>query len=66
MSTERPARLRWFKSSHSSGEGGECVEIAADVDTVRVRDSKDRGGPQLTFTPDAWAEFVADLGRNPA
>lgn len=21
-------RLRWFKSSHSSGEGGQCLEVA--------------------------------------
>ncbi|MFF2328740.1 MULTISPECIES: DUF397 domain-containing protein [unclassified Streptomyces] len=27
MSTERP---RWFKSSHSDGEGGACTEVAHD------------------------------------
>ncbi|MET9509355.1 DUF397 domain-containing protein [Streptomyces flavidovirens] len=32
MSVEEPARsvpeLAWFKSSYSSGEGGQCVEVA--------------------------------------
>ncbi|MCM2422137.1 DUF397 domain-containing protein [Streptomyces sp. RKAG293] len=63
MSTEQPPRLQWFKSSYSSGEGGECVEVASDRAAIHVRDSKERGGPQLTFTRDAWATFVADVGR---
>jgi hypothetical protein len=25
---------------------------------VAVRDSKDRGGPALVFTPRAWQEFI--------
>lgn len=65
MNAEQPARLDWFKSSYSSGEGGACVEVAADGTAVRVRDSKERStGPQLAFTRGAWAWFVADLGRN--
>ncbi|MFI5792649.1 DUF397 domain-containing protein [Streptomyces sp. NPDC051677] len=65
MNTEQPIRLSWFKSSYSGDEGGECVEVAADGTTVRVRDSKARsGGPQLAFTRGAWAGFVADLGRD--
>lgn len=66
MNPAEPARLVWFKSSYSSGNaGGECVEVAVDGTTVRVRDSKERGdGPQLAFTHDAWAGFVADLGRD--
>ncbi|WP_338058218.1 DUF397 domain-containing protein [Streptomyces avicenniae] len=28
---------------------------------VPVRDSKDRGGPMLAFTPDLWAGFVSAL-----
>ncbi|MFE7956332.1 DUF397 domain-containing protein [Streptomyces sp. NPDC057413] len=64
MNAEQPARLDWFKSSYSSGEGGACVEVAADATAVRVRDSKERGGPQLAFTRGAWAGFVADLGRD--
>ena len=40
MNAEQPTRLDWFKSSYSSGEGGACVEVAADRAAVRVRDSK--------------------------
>lgn len=64
MSTEQPAQLHWFKSTYSSDEGGECVEVAADGTAVRVRDSKERGGPQLAFARSAWAGFVVDLGRD--
>ncbi|MEN3583670.1 DUF397 domain-containing protein [Streptomyces sp. ZYX-F-203] len=65
MITKQPMRLIWFKSTYSSGEGGECVEIAADRAAVRVRDTKEQGtGPQLAFTHAAWAGFVADLGRD--
>jgi hypothetical protein len=28
MSVEDSSELTWFKSSYSSGEGGECVEVA--------------------------------------
>lgn len=67
MNTERPARLDWFKSSYSSGEGGACVEIAADAAAIHVRDSKNRGGgPRLAFARSAWSGFVAGLGRDRA
>jgi hypothetical protein len=51
--------LAWFKSSYSSSsEGDSCVEIAATLTTIHVRDSKTLGGPQLALTPDAWVDFV--------
>lgn len=54
--------LAWFKSSHSGSEGDNCVEVAACSPDVRVRDSKDKAGPQLAFTREAWADFVAFAG----
>ncbi|WP_326798293.1 DUF397 domain-containing protein [Streptomyces sp. NBC_01808] len=57
--------LSWRKSSHSSGGDGDCVEVAACPSAVHVRDSKDKTGPQLTFSPDAWADFVAFALRHP-
>ncbi|WP_371501454.1 DUF397 domain-containing protein [Kitasatospora sp. NBC_00374] len=48
----------WFKSSYSGDEGGNCVEVAFSDNAVRVRDSKNRQGPQLAVTPEAWAAFV--------
>ncbi|MBY8879552.1 DUF397 domain-containing protein [Actinacidiphila acidipaludis] len=53
------SELSWFKSSYSSGSQGDCVEVAACPGTVHVRDSKDKEGPQLAFSPTAWAHFVA-------
>lgn len=64
MNTEQAARLGWFKSSYSSGEGGACVEVAADATAIHVRDSKKRGGPRLAFALSAWSGFVADLGQD--
>ncbi len=49
----------WFKSSYSGQNGGNCVEVAVEPSTVRVRDSKDKQGPSLSFTPQAWAAFAA-------
>ena len=51
--------LRWFKSSYSGSEGGNCVEVATEPALVHVRDSKKPSGPRLTVAPDAWAAFVA-------
>ncbi|MFF2354794.1 DUF397 domain-containing protein [Kitasatospora sp. NPDC058115] len=48
----------WHKSSHSSNEGGECIEVAETTSAVLVRDSKDKSGPHLTFTPEAWQSFL--------
>ncbi|MGV9322545.1 DUF397 domain-containing protein [Streptomyces sp. NPDC003660] len=28
MNVEKPSDLTWFKSSYSSGDGGECLEVA--------------------------------------
>lgn len=50
--------LAWHKSSYSGAEGGDCVEVAACIDAVHVRDSKDTGRPGLTVEPGAWAAFV--------
>lgn len=52
----------WRKSSRSSGNGGQCVEVADNIPgSVAVRDSKNPSGPVLLFTPEAWAAFVGDV-----
>ncbi|UXY28187.1 DUF397 domain-containing protein [Streptomyces sp. HUAS TT20] len=60
-----PATLHWFKSSYSSNDGPDCVEIAIApaAPTVHVRDSKDRDGARLAFTGASWADFVTFAGR---
>ncbi|MFJ8842835.1 DUF397 domain-containing protein [Streptomyces cyaneofuscatus] len=60
MISETSAELRWFKSSYSSsGDGNDCVEVAATPDAVHVRDSKNTHGPRLALAPTAWAGFVS-------
>ena len=49
----------WTKASRSNGTGGNnCVEVAFLDAGVAVRDSKDRTGPALMFTPAEWTAFV--------
>ncbi|GGT02666.1 hypothetical protein GCM10010271_00480 [Streptomyces kurssanovii] len=58
--------LAWFKSSYSSGEGGQCVEVAACLGAVHVRDSKDTTVPMLTVQTGAWHAFVGYAARGDA
>ncbi|MET8542094.1 DUF397 domain-containing protein [Kitasatospora sp. NPDC004799] len=51
--------MQWFRSSYSDHDYGNCVEVASSPSTVHVRDSKDKSGPTLTFSPAAWSAFVA-------
>ena len=49
----------WRKSSRSTNTGGDCVEVAGNLPgRVLVRDSKDRDGGTLTFSPTAWTSFL--------
>ncbi|CAM5526051.1 DUF397 domain-containing protein [Streptomyces aurantiogriseus] len=57
--TPSAAPLEWFKSSYSSNDGPECVEVAFAPSTVHIRDSKNRRGPQLAFGATEWAAFVS-------
>jgi len=49
----------WIKSSYS-GSQANCVEVTVR-DRIMVRDTKDRTGPVLRFTPAAWREFAEQL-----
>jgi len=49
----------WHKSTRSGGNGGDCVEVAVNLPgIVAVRDSKDRTGGTLVFTPSQWTAFL--------
>ncbi|MEV7969265.1 DUF397 domain-containing protein [Sphaerisporangium sp. NPDC088356] len=49
----------WRKSSRSSDNGGQCVEVAMNLPKmVAVRDSKQPDGPELLFTPGEWLAFI--------
>ncbi len=55
-------RLAWRKSSYSSDQGGNCVEVANLPHGGRaVRDSKDPAGPALTFAAAQWAAFTTGV-----
>jgi hypothetical protein len=56
--------IRWRKSTYSSGNGGNCVEVADHANRALVRDAKDRTGPVLRFTPDAWRRFADRVKRS--
>ncbi|GIJ75728.1 protein of unknown function [Micromonospora phaseoli] len=54
----------WRKSTRSSSNGGDCVEVADNLPgVVGVRDSKDPAGPALAFGPAAWRAFVAQVAQ---
>lgn len=54
---------RWRKSTRS-GTNGNCVEVRYAECMAQVRDSKDKTGPILSFSPDAWRAFVAFTKRS--
>jgi Domain of unknown function (DUF397) len=59
-------RAAWRISTHSAN-GSTCVEVARNLPgLVAVRDSKDREGPVLIFTPDQWRTFIARLVHSAA
>jgi hypothetical protein len=58
----------WRKSSYSSGNGGQCVQVATNLPgVVAVQDSKNPG-PALVIAPTAFAALTTaikngELGR---
>jgi hypothetical protein len=60
-----PGGPAWRTSSYSGNNGGQCVEVALPAGDrsplCLVRDSKDRQGPVLAFTPAQWRSFVAGV-----
>lgn len=61
MSTPDLSRAVWRKSSRSSNNGGQCVEVAVLPDAVAVRDSKHRDSAILLFTPAEWDAFITGV-----
>jgi hypothetical protein len=51
----------WRKSTYSGSNGGNCVEVAANLPgVVAVRDSKDPDGGALVFATREWRAFIND------
>ncbi|MFJ9697945.1 DUF397 domain-containing protein, partial [Kitasatospora sp. NPDC101183] len=51
----------WFKSSYSSQQGDNCVEALHLASGIAIRDSKDKSGPSLRFSAEAWQSLVAGI-----
>jgi hypothetical protein len=56
METADP--LTWRKSSYSTSNGGNCIEVANTSHVIVVRDSKNPGDAALTFTRSNWRAFI--------
>jgi uncharacterized protein DUF397 len=50
----------WRKSSHSA-DNAHCVEVAVATEAIGVRDTKDRDGGTLMFSPTQWTSFTTSL-----
>lgn len=52
----------WRKSSYTSSNGGNCVEVAFSLpEVVAVRDSKNPDGGALVLSPAAWQALIASV-----
>ncbi|MFJ8333364.1 DUF397 domain-containing protein [Streptomyces sp. NPDC094437] len=53
------AELHWFKSSYSSsGEAGDCVEVANTPVAIHVRDSKNPAHGNFAVSRATWVDFL--------
>jgi hypothetical protein len=52
--------MNWRKASYTNG-GENCVEVADDARHVLVRDTKDRTGPVLKVSAEAWRRFAVEV-----
>ncbi|GAB3506027.1 DUF397 domain-containing protein [Amycolatopsis cihanbeyliensis] len=50
---------RWRRSSYSSGQGGQCVELSHALSAIR--DSKDRAAGALDLSPTAFRAFLRQV-----
>ena len=48
----------WRTSSYTGNGGGNCAEVGNTARVIVVRDTKDRPGPILRFSPVAWRRFA--------
>ncbi|WP_093156421.1 DUF397 domain-containing protein [Saccharopolyspora antimicrobica] len=57
------SEAHWRKSRHSM-DNAHCVEVAVTAGAVGVRDTKDRNGGTLVFSPEQWTSFTTRLQQS--
>ena len=50
----------WRKSRYS-GSQANCVEVGNATGLVKIRDTKDRQGPAVALSADAWRRFTTAI-----
>ncbi|MGI8312219.1 DUF397 domain-containing protein [Saccharopolyspora hattusasensis] len=53
-----PELSAWRKSSRSSPNNGDCVEVGFGADIRGVRDTKNRSYGTLVFGNESWSSFL--------
>ncbi|WP_242909269.1 DUF397 domain-containing protein [Actinomadura terrae] len=56
-----PRNASWYKSSYSTQEGGNCVELASLDSSVGIRDSKTPHTPHLSIGREALASLLSQI-----
>lgn len=56
---QAPPAATWRRSSYSTGNGNNCVEMASLGDAVGVRDSKAPDAGALLLPRETWREIAA-------
>ena len=57
------SELDWHKSSYSSAQGDDCVEVAVTEQAICVRDSKDVTRTPFAIGREEWSRFVGFAAR---
>ena len=53
--------LTWLTAL--SCESGACVEVAANQNTILIRNSRQPDGPLIEYTPEEWHAFVSGVKK---
>jgi hypothetical protein len=62
MHVAEPLNPSWRKSTYSTEqEFGTCVEVAELGSRLGVRDSKNPGAGHLSFSREAWHDFIGTI-----
>jgi predicted secreted Zn-dependent protease len=53
--------LTWLTAL--SCNGGACVQVATDQNSILIRNSRQPDGPLVEYTPEEWHEFVSGVKK---